>query len=328
MIEGPRKPLGIIDQPTVPPKPSEALIHVTWTSSTPLDLHRADGGLLINKYPFLMGGSFAGTVLAVGANSDPDDSNSTPQNKQAHVQVGDVVFGMTMDGVEAESTFQPYITVPLWRVSKLPPNLTPQEAVSVPTNLVTAMHTATHDLGLAMPWPVPDGWQPPAAFRTAPILVWGAASSVGLYLVQVLKHWGYAHVLAVASGRHHATLKGLGAKECFDYREGEDVVVGKIKRYLDGVAGTPKVPFIVDCIGSRDGTLRPLTQIAESGAKVAVMLPVINVHAAEDRAPEYEMDISKVLVGHWKEGVELIGTRTHFYAEVRFVWHISWISPG
>lgn len=152
----------------------------------------------------------------------------------------------------------------------------------------------------------------------APILVWGAASSVGLYMLQVLRHWGYGHVLAVASGKHHAELAALGARACFDYQRPEGVVE-EITAYVDGLearADGARLPFIVDCIGSRDGSLRPLSRIAERGSKVAVMLPVINVHAGKDRVPEYEMDVSKVLPGEWKDGVELIGVRTHSYAKV------------
>ncbi len=43
------------------------------------------------------------------------------------------------------------------------------------------------------------------------------------------------------------------------------------------------------------------------------MLPVINVHASAAEAPEYEMDVAKVLPGEWKDGVQLLGTRTHYY---------------
>jgi threonine dehydrogenase-like Zn-dependent dehydrogenase len=257
-----------------------------------------------------MGSTLGGTVLAL-------DNNST--TSPSHLRVGDTVFGFVSDGVGAQAGYQTYATVPINKISKLPPNLTLAEAVTVPCNLVTALHTLTQDLGLALPWPVPskEDWVPREADE--PILVWGAASSVGFYALQVLRHWGYRHVLAVASGKHHERLRGLGAKVCFDY--GRADVVEDILGYLDGLKGVdaaagPKVPFILDCIGSKEGTLRPLSKIAESGAKVAVMLPVINVHADKDQEPDYEMDVSKVLAGEWKDGVDLIGTRTHFYAEV------------
>ncbi|KAK4127178.1 GroES-like protein [Parathielavia appendiculata] len=307
-ITAPRQPLQLTTLPTHPPLPSEALIRVTWTASTPLNLHRADGGLLLGDVsatnPFILGSSFGGTVVALGS-------------ELSHVRVGDKVFGFVQDGEPKEAGFQEYVTVPVWRVSKLPRGLRLKQAVAVPTNLVTAFHTIREDLGLELPWPIPQGWVPSRADDV--ILVWGAASSVGMYLVQVLRHWGYRNVLAVASERHHRMLKELGAGACFDYRRENAVeeILGHIAKQHDADV-LPKVPYIVDCIGSKEGTLRPLTKIAEKGTKVAVMLPVINVHAARDREPDLEMDVSKALPGEWKEGIELKGVRTHGYAKNEF----------
>ncbi|KAK4153949.1 chaperonin 10-like protein [Chaetomidium leptoderma] len=313
-VTTPGQPLHLVRRPTTLPSLSEALIHVTWTGSSPIDLHRADGGLLLGDTtptnPFILGCTFGGTVVALGSNSS-----------SSHLAVGDTVYGFVQDGAEQEAGYQEYVTVPTWKVSKLPSSspLSLQEAVTVPGNLVTAMHVVTEDLGLALPWPVTP---PPTAAGVAGegILVWGAASGVGMYVVQVLRHWGYGNVLAVASARHHGMLKELGARVCFDYRK--EGVVEEILGYVEKSVGNggsgPKVPFIVDCIGSTEGTLRPLTKIAEPGSKVGVMLPVINVHAGQGQEPDLEMDVSKVLPGEWKEGVELKGTRTFFYAKNEF----------
>ncbi|KAK3990265.1 chaperonin 10-like protein [Cladorrhinum sp. PSN332] len=305
----PRQPLQSITRPTAPPRPDEVLIHVTWTASTPLDLHRADGGLGFtpNQPPHILGTCYAGTVVGL------PDSPSPP----SHVQVGDRVFGFVQDGEPLEAGVQEYITVPSYKVSKLPSNLTLQQAVTAPTNLITTFHSATKDLELELPWPIPEGWTPKEA--QSPILIWGAASSVGLYTVQVLRHWGYKNLLAVASAKHHQSLKELGATEAFDYNQTN--VVEKVLEYAErtrkAVGGGPRVPFILDCIGSTEGTLRPLTRIAEKGSKVAVMLPVINVHAADDQAPEYAMDVTAVKLD-WAEGAVVRGVRTFFYAENTF----------
>lgn len=257
--------------------------------------------------PFIMGASWAGTIVSLGPDTTSD------------LLPGDSVFGFSFRS-QTEKSFQEYVTTDLWLVGKLPGNLTFQEAVGVPTNLITAFHALTNDLGVDLPWPVPekrDGGD------GSPILIWGAASSVGLYTVQVLRIWGYgARVIAVASRKHHDELKRLGARDCVDYNDRG--VVEEILALADGIKksdeGEPRIPLILDCIGSREGSLRPLTKIAERGSKVAIMLPVINVHSSitEGPLPEYEMDVSRVLVGEWAEGVELKGTRTHFYYEVCF----------
>lgn len=308
VVVAPRAPLEMIDVDTILPRADEVLVHVEWIGSTPLNLHQADGGLLISP-PHVMSGCFAGTVARLGSFVDPALSEVS-----RNLQVGNKVFGFTW-GEQQQRPMQTYITVPAYLLGKVPAGVSLQDAVTVPSNFCTAMHTITKDLDLQLPWPLPEGWTPPEADR--PILVWGAASSVGQYAVQVLKCWGYRNVLAVASCKHHAPLREYGAAACFDY--GQKDVVAQISAHVSSsTTQGPRIPHILDCIGSLEGTLVPLSRIAEKGTKVAVMLPVIISHASSTEVPVYEMDASKVLVGQWKEGVELRGVRTHFYPDNEF----------
>ena len=66
--------------------------------------------------------------------------------------MGDKVFGFVQDGDERQAGFQEYVTVPVWRVSKVVAGLGVKEAVTVPGNLVTAVHAVTEDLGLELAW--------------------------------------------------------------------------------------------------------------------------------------------------------------------------------
>lgn len=300
VIVAPRAPLEIHQVDTVYPSTDEALIRVEWFGSTPLNLHQADGGLLMTP-PHIMSGCFAGTVAQLGDLKDTSLSESSKSLK-----VGDKVFGFTFQQ-QAHRPMQTYITLPVTFLGKVPANISEREAATVPSNFCTAVHTITKDLGLELPWPVPENWASPEADK--PILVWGAAGSVGQYTLQVLKHWGYRNVLAVASAKHHQSLKELGATAVFDYND-EDAV--------KSISSGPHIPYMIDCIGSLEGTLTPLSKIAEKGAKVAVMLPVVVSPASSGDAPEYEMDVSKVLVGQWKDGVEVRGVRTHFYQDNEF----------
>ena len=143
---------------------------------------------------------------------------------------------------------------------------------------------------------------------SSPILIWGGASSVGQYALQILKYYGYTNLLATASPHHHEFLKSLGAKAVFDYRQPD------APAQILAAAGSAGVPFILDCIGSKNGSLAPLAKIAGKGSKVAVLLPVIVRDASETEAPEYAMDVEAS--APWKEGVEARGVRTHFYLAV------------
>jgi len=186
-----------------------------------------------------------------------------------------------------------------------------QEAATFPENFVTIFNTMATDLKLQTPWPKPEDYVP--AHVDTPILIWGAASSVGQYAIQILNFYGYKRLIATASSEHHEYLKKLGAAACFDYRNAD--VVQKLLDHVDvQTAGEPKFPFIIDCICSKKGSLTPISKIAQSGSIVAAMLPVILTHATKDQTPEYSMDVASSVV--WAEGVVPRGVRTHYFANV------------
>jgi len=269
-------------------------VRVEWTASTPLDLHQGDGGLLV-KHPQVLGDGIAGTVVEVG-----------PDVKR--LKLNDKVFGFAF-GSQKEKAHQIYATVAENLCGVIPVRVTMQEAVTLPNNFVTAYHTTVTDLGLSLPWPKPADFTPLHA--EDPILVWGGSSSVGQYELQILKYFGYRNLLTAASPKHHDLLKSYGATQVFDYND-PDVT----KSILASSRGSaePSIPFILDCIGSQNGSLRPLARVAQAGAKVAVLLPVILRDASETEDPEYTFDVESS--AQWVKGVETIGVRTHFYLDV------------
>ncbi|KAI1363694.1 GroES-like protein [Xylaria arbuscula] len=291
VLVGARVPYEVRKFPTVSPIGDEIRVNVKWTASTPLDLHQADGGLLV-EYPMRTGSTGAGIVVEVG----PDVK---------HFQVGDRVFGFAHQKPEWK-THQEYATAPEWVFGKVPEGFSFEQAVTLPENLVTAFNTIATDLKLPTPWHKPSGYQPPRV--NDPILIWGAASSVGQLIIQVLKFYGYKHIVGTASPTHHAYLKKLGATKVYDYRS--PTVVDDLLKSVEGGAA-PAFPLVVDCIGSQERTLTPLSKIAQSGTMVAVMLPVILKHASDELAPEYTMDAGTSVA--WAAGVNVSGVRTHFY---------------
>ncbi|KAG9255167.1 chaperonin 10-like protein [Emericellopsis atlantica] len=294
-----RARLTLTTVPVHTPTAGEVVIRVEWCASSPLDLHMADGGLVVSSWPFVVGtGGVAGTVVATASEGDLKG-----------LRVGDSVISFAW-GSDKMANTQQYVTVPAYLVSRIPEGISKPAASTVSVNLVTVFHTVTKDLGLDLPWPIPSGWTPKAA--DAAILIWGASSSVGMYALQVLRHWGYRNLIAVSSGRHHDNLRSLGATVCFDYTK--PGVEAAIVKHI-GAAG---VPYIIDCIGSVEGTLRPLSKIAHNGTRVAIMLPMIIRDATEEEEPLYESNPANVLPGEWAEGVILRGVRTHFYLENEF----------
>lgn len=296
----PRAPLEIHQRPTHTPQGNEILIRSAFTASTPLDLHRADGGLLVEGTECL-GATTVGIVSEVG----PDVGRFKP---------GDRVFGWAFED-QRQRAHQQYVTAPEWLFAHIPDGFSMEQAATVPENLITVFNTIAIDLGLPTPWPKPEGYVPPRAAE--PILVWGAASSVGQFALEVLRFYGYEHILATASPTHHAYLKELGATQCFDYRDlgVVDALLDAARRVRGGGGGddnnkSAAIPMVIDCIGSVPGTLEPISKVAESGSTVAVMLPVIVKTATRTQAPEYSMVVPEF--NEWQDGVNLRGVRTFF----------------
>ena len=182
--------------------------------------------------------------------------------------------------------------------------------MTLPNNFVTVFHAVSADLVLPMPWPKPADYSPPRA--ESAILVWGGASSVGQYALQILRYYGYRNLLTTASKKHHSNLKSLGAAKAFDYND-SDVTEQILEGHATNIA-QPTIPLILDCIGSQKGSVQPISKIAQRGAKVAVLLPVIVKDSTDTTMPEYAMDVETT--ADWTEGVEVRGVRTHFYLKV------------
>ncbi|KAK8016025.1 hypothetical protein PG991_008913 [Apiospora marii] len=296
-----RQPLRAVRVPTASPQGDEILIRSRFTASTPLDLHRADGGLL-QKPGDIFGSTTAGVVEEVGPGAS------------GRLRVGDRVFGWAFQEPRFRA-HQEFVTAPEWMFGKIPENISLEEAATVPENLITIFNTMAIDLGLPTPWPKPEGYVPARA--DAPVLVWGAASSVGQSALQLLRWYGYRHY-----------LRGLGASACFDYRD-LDVAAKLLAAASEmhdksGAGAKETIPYIIDCIGSRDGSLRPILEgkIAQPKSIVAVMLPVILTHASPDQTPEYSMDAGEVARGllgpgaaEEDSGVAVKGVRTFFVYE-------------
>ena len=194
----------------------------------------------------------------------------------------------------------------LLTIKQLPDGFTLAEAVTLPNNFVTVFHALTADLGIELPWPKPKDYVPKNA--NSIILIWGGSSSVGQFALQILRFFGYTRILATASRKHHDKLLGLGAKALFDYTD------KSIEASLLKEGGDAGIPLILDCIGNKYGSIAPISKVAKTGAKVAILLPVVVRDSTDTEDPEYEMDVKKV--ANWKDGVDVRGVRTHFYLDV------------
>lgn len=170
---------------------------------------------------------------------------------------------------------------------------------TVPTNFCTAFLTLSDKLGLELPWPRSTDFLPQN--QHTPILIWGAATSVGQFAVQILKHWGYTNIIATASSKHHEKIKKHGAKHVLDYQEPN--AVDSILNILN--TESPAIPIrAFDCVTSKSGSLQHIAKIATlPGSIVAAVLPVVIRPPSDKEGVQLSADVNGE--ASWVPGVQV-----------------------
>jgi NADPH:quinone reductase-like Zn-dependent oxidoreductase len=194
-----------------------------------MDFKMLRHGTHIKKYPVVLGSDISGTIVR---------SNSEHLNK------GDNICAFTKMGTQEWGGFQEYCLVSGDMVIKLPQDYDLNAASTFP------MGTYTAALGLFHWMRIP---QPPKN-TSGKILVWGASSSVGQYVVQLAKMAGLT-VVGVCSQRNFEHVKRLGADHVFDYNN---------KMIDQDLTNNGPFDYGFDCIGAETAN-RAIKHIREGG---------------------------------------------------------------
>jgi NADPH:quinone reductase-like Zn-dependent oxidoreductase len=202
---GPPEVVRIEEVPTPVPGPKDVLVRVHATTVCAADwrLRKADpffvrlfNGLLRPKRLTILGMEFSGVVEAVGA-------------AVTRFRVGDAVFGSPVFKLGAHAQ---YVCLPEdSHLAAKPDNTSFEEAAAVMFGALTALAY----LGQA---------------RLEPgrkVLVYGASGSVGVFAVQLAKHFG-AEVTAVCSTANLELVKSLGADRVVDYTREDYAAAGPV----------------------------------------------------------------------------------------------------
>jgi NADPH:quinone reductase-like Zn-dependent oxidoreductase len=231
---GPPDVLEIKDVETPIPRDSEVLIriHATTVCTADWRMRKADPflvrfmiGLWRPKKLHILGMEFAGIVESMG-------------KAVTRFAAGDQVFGATgfKFGAHAE-----YICLPEdAELAIKPVNMTFEEAAAVLFGGVSALYflrKANIQAGQK-------------------ILIYGASGSVGIFAVQLAKHFG-AHVTAVCSTANLEMVKSLGADEVVDYTREDFSRAGRI------------YDIVFDTVG-KSGFSRSLKSLKRDGCYVRV----------------------------------------------------------
>lgn len=102
-----------------------------------------------------------------------------------------------------------------------------EAAASIPLSFTTAGASLFHHYKLKMEW------EPTKPQVNQATLIWGGATALGQALIQIMKQINaYTDIVVVASKKHEAKLKSLGATDIFDYHDA-DVIEQITKKYPD-----------------------------------------------------------------------------------------------
>ncbi|MBW8484024.1 NADP-dependent oxidoreductase [Actinomadura parmotrematis] len=267
---GPGK-LRLDEVPVPEPAPGEVLLRVRAAGLNPPDWYIRSGfgqvpaGMRPEiRFPFTPGSDASGVVEALGPDADG-------------LAVGDEVFGMIRWGDlgNAGRTYAEYATAPVAHLARKPASIDHVHAAAVPMSGLTALQNLYGEV------------DPQEGSR---VLVIGAAGGVGHFAVQLAKARG-AHVVAVASGRHAAFLKELGADEVVDYTAGP---------YEDATGG---IDHAVDCVGGPEAS-RVLRAVRDGGT----VTPIFFGDYREDEAAARGITFPRTRVFSSGEGMaELAG---------------------
>lgn len=256
------------DAPKPEAKAGEVLVRVHAVGINPPDWYLRDGYKALPpdwrpqvSFPLILGTDISGVVEAVAGDVEG-------------FELGDEVYAMVRfpgDLAGGSKAYAEYVSVPASDLAVKPAGIDHVQAAGAPMSVLTAWQFLI-ELGHGEPNPFqPDPHRPvPLDGRT--VLVNGAAGGVGHVAVQLAK-WKGARVIAVASGRHEALLRDLGADEVIDYTSSAPEEIARdLDLVVDAVGGAPAARFLRTL--KRGGALFPVYPLGFAAAAEAAALGV------------------------------------------------------
>lgn len=140
------------------------------------------------------------------------------------------------------------------------------EAATIPLAAMTSAAGLYINLGLPQPWD--------AAKEPIPLVIYGAASAVGAYAIQLAQRSNIHPLICVAgkSSAHVETLIDRSKGDVIlDYREGDDALVENLKKAA-AASGKPLL-HALDAVSEGTSTAN-LGKVLGDGAKVSLVLPL------------------------------------------------------
>lgn len=237
-----------MEAPVPKPNDDQVVIKVEVSGSNPKDWKVAEWmpDKVLNA-----GDDIAGTVHEVGANV-------------TEFKPGDRVMAFhemnTPGGSYAE-----YAVAWAHTTAHIPKSTSFEEAAAIPLAALTAACGLYTKLGLAQPWGQPAG------APTPPLVIYGAASAVGIYVVQLALRAGIHPLICVAGnsqGHVRSFIDPAKGDAVVDYRDGDDAVVEGIKKAANGA----RLLHAFDAVSEKNSYVN-LGKALADGATITTVLP-------------------------------------------------------
>ncbi|EIW78306.1 GroES-like protein, partial [Coniophora puteana RWD-64-598 SS2] len=254
-------------RPVPTPGRGELLIRVEAAALNPIDwkIQAETEGEITTEYPVVLGLGTAGVVVEVG-------------DGVAGFDVGDNVYVVVTPGILARNDYcslQQYTLGVAVYTSKIPPNITFDQAASIPVGLDPPAigFFGPHNAKLTSPI------DKPGTYQGQSVVILGGSGSVGFYAIQLARLAGFSTIITTASPRHTALLKSIGATHVVDRRLPRASIVRLIHEVHEEVhreAGAPPALKLLYDAVSEPATLalgREILAPAGGGGHMLVVLP-------------------------------------------------------
>jgi NADPH:quinone reductase-like Zn-dependent oxidoreductase len=256
------------DAPIPELKPGEVLVRVHAVGLNPPDWYLRDGFKSLppewrpkDNFPLILGTDVSGVIEAVA-----DDVTE--------FSIGDEVYSMVRfpEGVFGESrAYAEYVSAPASQVAIKPAGIDHVHAAGAPMSLLTAWQFMIEQ-GHNVQNPLQPTQHEPVPLEGKTVLINGAGGGVGHFAVQLAK-WKGAYVIAVASGKHEAFLRDLGADEFIDYtKTNAEDVVREVDLVVDSIGGPATSRFLRTL--KPGGALFPVFGLGATGTEEAAKLGI------------------------------------------------------
>ncbi|EXK79642.1 hypothetical protein FOQG_15778 [Fusarium oxysporum f. sp. raphani 54005] len=214
------QPLVPSQLPVLEPGDDEALLQIHSAGLIPLDWELRDNGILgiDNRLPAVLGFEGVGTIAKYGtgtASKLPIGTRVIFKGGSSHTTP--FVYG----------ALQEYVPTPTQFLVAVPEGYTSEQAASLTINPFTAAVCLFHEAGVAIPLP---GSSKAKSYNYSSIklVVFGAGTNVGKFIVQLACITGFGTIVAVASPSAFKDLKSYGATHVID-RHSQDIVAQVLK---------------------------------------------------------------------------------------------------